>query len=160
MVYNFSAGPAVLPPVVIQEVKNEFDDFCGTGSSIIEISHRSPEFLSTIGNATIALKSLLRIPDNYEILFMQGGATAQFSAVIYNLLCDKNQQIDYLITGAWSQKAYDESKRLGVDGNVVFTTKSSGHTGQIPPISEMKFSSDPAFIYYCKFIRFLVTLMW
>lgn len=152
MVYNFSAGPAILPSPVIQRIKDEFDDFCGTGCSIVEISHRSPQFLKTLSDASSALRELMCIPDNYEVLFMQGGATAQFSAVLYNLLLDKDQTVDYLVTGAWSQKAFDESERLGVKGNIVFSTKASGHTGLLPPVSEMRFSQDPAFIYYCTFL--------
>jgi phosphoserine aminotransferase len=144
--FNFSAGPAILPPPVIESIKDEFDNFCGTGSSIIEISHRSPEFLATISDASSDLKQLMNIPADYEVLFMQGGATAQFSAVLYNLLVKTDQPVDYCITGAWSQKAYDEAQRLGVNGEIVF---SSNGRGDIPQVSEMNFSSNPAFIYYC-----------
>jgi phosphoserine aminotransferase len=149
MIFNFSAGPAILPSPVIQQIKNEFDNFCYTGCSVIEVSHRSSEFLKTIADASSDLRELMSIPDNYDILFMQGGATAQFSAVLYNLLHDKNQSVDYLVTGAWSQKAFEEAQRLGVEANIAFSSKETGHTGNIPPVSMMNFSSDPAFIYYC-----------
>ena len=153
MKYNFSAGPAVLPSTVIQKVQEDFINFAGTGCSIVEISHRSPQFQQTIETASNSLRDLMDIPQNYKILFMQGGASAQFSAVIYNLLCVKDQSVDYLITGAWSQKAFDECKRLGVNGNIVLDTTNTSHDGSIPPIDELKFSKDPAFIYYCKFSK-------
>ncbi|KAI9205399.1 pyridoxal phosphate-dependent transferase [Polychytrium aggregatum] len=148
-VYNFSAGPAVLFRSVLEKAQSELLDFANTGSSVMEISHRSKEFERVNDETEADLRALYNVPDNYKILFMQGGATAQFSAVVYNLIPGgKSQPADYVVTGAWSEKAVAEAKGLGAKVNVVCNTKASGHNGSVPPVSEWKFSPDAAFVFY------------
>ena len=147
--FNFSAGPGVLPPPVLKKVQEEFLDYANTGSSVCEISHRSKEFKACLSKAQNDFRSLLDIPSGYKVLFMQGGASSQFSAVIYNMVVDLTQPVDYIVTGAWSDKAAQEAKRLGANVNVVFNSKPSKHNGDIPEVSSMSFSKNPAFIYYC-----------
>jgi phosphoserine aminotransferase len=150
MTFNFSAGPGVLPKPVLLQVQNELLNYKDTGSSVMEISHRSKEFQECIDQATSEFKALYDIPSNYKIIFMQGGATSQFSAVCYNLITDASQPVDYFVTGVWSDKAAIEAKRLGANVNVVFNSKASKHNGDIPADpSNLKWSANPAYIYYC-----------
>jgi phosphoserine aminotransferase len=114
MTINFSAGPGVLPKSVLQKAQNEFLNYSDTGVSIVEVSHRSVQFINTSKEAENNFRKLFKIPDNYKVLFMQGGASSQFSAVVYNLVVDIGKPIDYVITGQWSSKAYKEAKRLGI----------------------------------------------
>src|SRR6266542_3976552 len=115
-VYNFGAGPAAIPSSVLEKVQRDLLNYENTGMSVMEISHRSKTFDNLLNKAKQDFKTLLQIPDNYKILFMQGGGNTQFSAVIYNLLAAKRQQtpgeefnppLDYFITGSWSAKAVD-----------------------------------------------------
>lgn len=120
----------------------------------MELSHRSKTFGKILSEAKADLTSLLDIPDNYEILFMQGGGTTLFSAIVYNLLAAKGKPdalVDYCVSGSWSQKASEEAKRLGANVNIVFNTKkSTGSYTSIPPESEWKLSGpDAAYVYYC-----------
>ncbi|CAB4382650.1 unnamed protein product [Rhizophagus irregularis] len=160
-VYNFGAGPSALPLSVLEKVQREFLNYENTGMSVMEISHRSKTFENLLNKTKHDFKTLLQVPDNYEILFMQGGGCTQFSAVIYNLLAAKRQQIpkeeefnpplDYFVTGSWSAKAADEAKRLYNNVNIVIDVKKSkGSFGSIPPKEEWKLSgSKAAFVYYC-----------
>ena len=110
-VYNFSAGPAVLPEPVLKEVADEMMDYQGTGMSVMEMSHRSPEFQKIIDDAEQDLRDLMKIPDNYKVLFLQGGASQQFAMIPMNLM--KNRVADYIVTGQWAKKAYQEAQKYG-----------------------------------------------
>ena len=108
-VYNFSAGPAVLPEEVLKEAAAEMLDYKGTGMSVMEMSHRSPEFQQIIDEAEQDLRDLMKIPDNYKVLFLQGGASQQFAMIPMNLM--KNRVADYIVTGQWAKKAYQEAQK-------------------------------------------------
>lgn len=110
-VYNFSAGPAVLPEEVLKEAADEMLDYKGTGMSVMEMSHRSKAFDDIIKEAEKDIRELMGIPDNYKVLFLQGGASQQFSAVPMNLM--KNKKAAYIITGQWAKKAYQEAQKYG-----------------------------------------------
>ena len=110
-VYNFSAGPAVLPETVLKEVADEMMDYQGSGMSVMEMSHRSPEFQKIIDDAEKDLRDLMNIPDNYKVLFLQGGASQQFAMIPMNLM--KNGVADYIVTGQWAKKAYQEAQKYG-----------------------------------------------
>ena len=110
-VYNFSAGPAVLPESVLQEAAAEMMDYKGTGMSVMEMSHRSKAYQAIIDEAEADLRDLLNIPENYKVLFMQGGASQQFAMIPMNLM--KNGVADYIITGQWAKKAYQEAQMYG-----------------------------------------------
>ena len=109
-VYNFSAGPAVLPEEVLKEVAEEMMDYQGSGMSVMEMSHRSADFQKIIDEAEQDLRDLMKIPDNYKVLFLQGGASQQFAAIPMNLM--KNKVADYIVTGQWAKKAYQEAQKL------------------------------------------------
>ncbi|MCX8146811.1 MAG: aminotransferase class V-fold PLP-dependent enzyme, partial [Azovibrio sp.] len=111
-VYNFSAGPAMLPEPVLMQARDEMLDWHGTGMCVAEMSHRGKEFMSIAEEAEADLRELLAIPANYKVLFLQGGASLQFAMVPLNLLGDKGRA-DYLVTGSWSKKALAEAKRFG-----------------------------------------------
>jgi phosphoserine aminotransferase len=146
-IYNFSAGPGVLPTPVLKAVQNELLDFAGTGSSVMEVSHRSKEFEACLNAAEADFRDILSIPSNYKVLFMQGGASSQFSAIVYNMVTDLSRPVDYIVTGVWSDKAAQEAKRLGCKVNTVFSSKTDKHNGNIP--DDFQFSDAPAYIYYC-----------
>ena len=110
-VYNFSAGPAVLPEEVLQEAADEMLDYRGCGMSVMEMSHRSKVFDDIIKDAEKDLRELMNIPDNYKVLFLQGGASQQFAAVPMNLM--KNKKAGYIVTGQWAKKAYQEAQMYG-----------------------------------------------
>ena len=107
-VYNFSAGPAVLPEEVLKEAADEMLDYKGCGMSVMEMSHRSKEYQQIIDDAEANLRELMNIPDNYKVLFLQGGGTLQFAAIPMNLM--KNKKAGYIITGQWAKKAFQEAK--------------------------------------------------
>jgi phosphoserine aminotransferase len=111
---NFYAGPAILPRPVLEKAQQEMLNFNSTGMSVMELSHRSKTFKDVIETAERDFRQLLSIPPNYKVLFMQGGATTQFSAVLYNMVTDLEQPIDYIVTGQWSAQAFKEAKRLGL----------------------------------------------
>ncbi|KAI8906820.1 pyridoxal phosphate-dependent transferase [Gorgonomyces haynaldii] len=144
-IHNFSAGPAVLPKTVLLQVQQELVEYQDSGCSVMELSHRSPHFERINQEAQDDLRKLLNIPSNYRILFMQGGATTQFATIVYNLVDSLDKPVDYIVSGTWSDKASQEAKRLGVQVNVVATTKPN-HDGILP---ELKFSPNPSYIYYC-----------
>ena len=110
-VYNFSAGPAVLPEEVLKEAAAEMLDYNGTGMSVMEMSHRSKAFEEIINSAEQDLRDLMNIPDNYKVLFMQGGASQQFAMIPMNFM--KNKKAAYIITGQWAKKAYQEAQKYG-----------------------------------------------
>ncbi|KAJ3295922.1 hypothetical protein HK104_002191 [Borealophlyctis nickersoniae] len=148
-IWNFSAGPAVIPVPVLEKAQADLLNWNNSGCSVMELSHRSREFESILKKAETDLRAILDIPSNYRVLWMQGGATTQFSAVVYNLLGSFDKVADYIVTGAWTEKGAQEARRLGAKVNVVVDTKSTGHEGSLPPVNEWKFSGpDAAYIYY------------
>ncbi len=144
-IYNFSAGPAVLPEDVLKEAQENLFSLPGVGMSILEISHRSKTFDKIIDEARSDLRKLLDINDNYEILFLQGGASLQFSMVPLNLMPPKNKA-DYILTGSWSKKAQKEAKRVGAV-NVAASTEAENFN-RIPKQSELKLDPDAAYVHY------------
>ena len=111
-IYNFSAGPAVLPEPVLQEAAAEMLNYRGTGMSVMEMSHRSAAYQAIIDEAEADLREIMNIPDNYTVLFLQGGASTQFSMIPLNLM-NKNNKADFIVTGQWANKAYKEAARYG-----------------------------------------------
>ena len=111
-VYNFSAGPSMLPEEVLKTAANEMLDYGGSGQSVMEMSHRSKEYDAIIKAAEADLREIMNIPDNYEVLFLQGGASTQFAMIPLNLM-NKNNKADFIITGQWANKAYKEAARYG-----------------------------------------------
>ena len=144
-IFNFSAGPAMLPEEVIKRSASEMKDCHGSGMSVMEMSHRGKEFMSIAEKAESDLREILTIPDNYKVLFLQGGASAQFAMVPMNLLRGKNTA-DYINTGSWSKKAIAEAKRF-CDVNVAATGESGNFTG-IPQESEWSLNKDAAYVHY------------
>ena len=144
--YNFCAGPAALPEDVLIQAQNELLDWHGLGlSSIMEMSHRSPEFISVAEQAETDFRELLSIPENYKVLFLQGGASTQFSALPLNLL-NGNKKADYVNTGMWSKKAIAEAKRY-CDVNLVASSEDKNFT-YVPVESDWNLSSDAAYVHY------------
>ena len=144
-IYNFSAGPAVLPKAVLEQARDELLDWHGTGMSVMEMSHRSKEYLSIAEQAEADLRELLSIPDNYRVLFLQGGATSQFCMVPMNLLRGK-QQADYVNSGAWSKKAIAEAQRY-CDVNVVASSEDSNFSS-IPAFDSWQLNEQAAYLHY------------
>jgi phosphoserine aminotransferase len=144
-IFNFSAGPATLPEEVLQQARDELLDWHGSGMSVMEMSHRGKEFMSIAAEAEKDLRTLMSIPDNYKVLFLQGGASSQFAMVPMNLLGDKTSA-DYLLTGHWSKKAVAEGKRY-CNVNVAVDTSGNKFT-DIPDASEWKLDSNAAFVHY------------
>ena len=145
-VYNFSAGPAVLPEEVLQEAAAEMMDYRGTGMSVMEMSHRSKAFDDIIKEAEQDLRDLLSIPDNYKVLFLQGGASQQFSAIPMNLM--KNGVADYIITGQWAKKAWQEAQKYG---KAVAVASSEDETfSYIPDCSDLPIDDDADYVYICE----------
>ncbi len=144
-VYNFSAGPAMIPPAVLQQAQQEFLDWHGSGMNIMEMSHRGKEFTDVAQRAEASLRRLMTIPDNYKVLFLQGGATAQFSAIPMNLLRGKTSA-DYFNTGQWSKKAIAEAARY-CDVNIVATSEDKKFT-TIPDPASWKLNPDAAYVHY------------
>ncbi|MDX1697960.1 MAG: 3-phosphoserine/phosphohydroxythreonine transaminase, partial [Thiohalobacterales bacterium] len=144
-VYNFSAGPAMLPHAVMEQAREELLDWHGTGMSVMEMSHRGKEFLSIATGAESDLRSLLDIPDNYHVLFLQGGATSQFAMVPHNLLRGKGRA-DYINTGAWSRKAIAEARRY-CEVNVAASAEETNYS-DIPDMAEWQLDADAAYVHY------------
>lgn len=144
--YNFCAGPAALPTAVLEKAQRELLDWQGKGLSIMEMSHRSADYVAVAEKAEADLRQLMNIPENYKVLFLQGGASLQFSAIPLNLL-GKNSKADYIHTGIWSEKALKEAQRYG-DINVIEAgTQIDGKLG-IKPQSEWALSKDAAYVHY------------
>lgn len=144
-VYNFSAGPAVLPEEVLKEAANEMLDYNGTGMSVMEMSHRSKAFEEIIQTAEADLRELLNIPDNYKVLFLQGGASQQFAMIPMNFM--KNKVADYIVTGQWAKKASQEAKKYG-KVNIVASSADKTFT-YIPDCSDLDISEDADYVYIC-----------
>ena len=144
--YNFCAGPAALPTAVLEKASAEFSDWGGMGLSIMEMSHRSKEVVAVAEKAEQDLRDLLAIPDNYKVLFMQGGASSQFAMIPMNLLCGKTTA-DYICTGQWSKKAIKEAQRY-CDVNIVATTEDNNFTSA-PMQTELKLNPNAAYVHYC-----------
>ncbi len=144
-VYNFSAGPAMLPQAVLEQAQAEMLDWHGSGMSVMEMSHRGKEFVQIAEQAEADLRSLLAIPANYKVLFLQGGASSQFAMVPLNLLRGKSRA-DYVNTGAWSKKAIEEASRY-CQVNVVATSKASNFS-HVPPQAEWKLDPEAAYVHY------------
>ena len=144
-VYNFSAGPAVLPGPVLEQARLELLNWEGTGASVVEVSHRSPEFSAIADRADDDLRKLLKVPENYNILFLQGGATLQFAAVPLNL-ARKESIVDYAITGSWGKKAQAEATRYA-HTNIVTDAANNQYTC-IPDPATWKVSSDAVYLHY------------
>jgi phosphoserine aminotransferase len=145
-IYNFSAGPAMLPVEVLQEAADEMLDYRGTGMSVMEMSHRSKAFESIIQEAEADLRELMSIPDNYKVLFLQGGASQQFAAIPMNLM--KNKVADYIITGQWAKKAYQEACIYG-KANIIASSADKTFS-YIPDCSDLPVSSDADYVYICE----------
>ena len=145
-VYNFSAGPAVLPEEVLQEAAAEMMDYRGCGMSVMEMSHRSKVYETIIKEAESDLRELMNIPDNYKVLFLQGGASQQFAMIPMNLM--KNGVADYIITGQWAKKAYQEAKMYG---NAKAIASSEDETfSYIPDCSDLPIDEDADYVYICE----------
>ena len=144
-VYNFSAGPAVLPEAVLKQAQEEMLDWQGTGMSVMEMSHRGKAYMSIAEKAEADLRDIMAIPDNYKVLFLQGGASSQFSMVPINLL-NGNKKADYVLTGQWSQKAIAEAKRY-CDVNVVSSTEDSKFT-TVADQSSWTLDENAAYLHY------------
>ena len=145
-VYNFSAGPAVLPEEVLKEAADEMLDYQGSGMSVMEMSHRSKAFDDIIKEAEKDIRDLMGIPDNYKVLFLQGGASQQFAAVPMNLM--KNKKAAYIITGQWAKKAYQEAQKYG---EAVAVASSADKTfSYIPDCSDLDIPEDADYVYICE----------
>lgn len=145
-VYNFSAGPAVLPKEVLREAAEEMLDYQGTGMSVMEMSHRSKAYKGIIEEAEADLRDLMGIPDDYEVLFLQGGASQQFAMIPMNLM--KNRTADYIVTGQWAKKASEEAKKYG-KVNIVASSEDKTFS-YIPDCSDLPVSEDADYVYICE----------
>lgn len=145
-VYNFSAGPAVLPEEVLKEAAAEMLDYNGSGMSVMEMSHRSKVYDDIIKTAEADLRELMGVPDDYEVLFLQGGAWTQFSAIPMNLM--KNGVADYIVTGQWAKKAWQEAQKYG---KAVKIASSEDETfSYIPDCSDLPIDEDADYVYICE----------
>ena len=145
-VYNFSAGPAVLPEEVLKEAAAEMLDYKGTGMSVMEMSHRSKAYETIIKEAEADLRDLLNIPDNYKVLFLQGGASQQFAMIPMNLM--KNKVADYIVTGQWAKKAYQEAQMYGKANKIASSEDET--FSYIPDCSDLPISEDADYVYICE----------
>ncbi len=155
-VYNFSAGPAVLPEQVLRKAAEEMLDYQGTGMSVMEMSHRSSAYQKIIDTAESDLRELMGIPENYKVLFMQGGASQQFAMVPMNLM--KNKVADYIITGQWAKKAWQEAKLYG-QANAVASSADQTFS-YIPDCSDLPISEDADYVYICENNTIYGTKFW
>ena len=145
-VYNFSAGPAVLPEEVLKEAADEMLDYRGTGMSVMEMSHRSKAYDTIIKEAEADLRELMNIPDNYKVLFLQGGASQQFAMIPMNLM--KNRVADYIVTGQWAKKAYQEASLYGKANKIASSEDKT--FSYIPDCSDLPISEDADYVYICE----------
>ena len=145
-VYNFSAGPAVLPEEVLKEVADEMMDYRGCGMSVMEMSHRSKMFDDIIHEAEKDLRDLMHIPDNYKVLFLQGGASQQFAMIPMNLM--KNKVADYIVTGQWAKKAWQEAQKYGKANKIASSEDKT--FSYIPDCSDLPISEDADYVYICE----------
>ncbi|MBQ3104682.1 MAG: 3-phosphoserine/phosphohydroxythreonine transaminase [Lachnospiraceae bacterium] len=145
-IYNFSAGPAILPEEVLKEAAEEMLDYRGSGMSVMEMSHRSKLYDTLLKEAEADLRELMEIPDNYKVLFLQGGASQQFAMIPMNLM--KNGKADYIVTGQWAKKAYEEAAKYGT---AVKLASSEDETyAYIPDCSDLPVSEDADYVYICE----------
>lgn len=145
-VYNFSAGPAVLPEEVLKEAAEEMLDYRGAGMSVMEMSHRSKAYESIINTAEADIRELMNIPDNYKVLFLQGGASQQFAMIPMNLF--KNKVGDYIITGQWAKKAFQEAQLYGTANAIASSADKT--FSYIPDCSDLPVSEDADYVYICE----------
>ena len=145
-VYNFSAGPAVLPEEVLKEAADEMLDYRGTGMSVMEMSHRSKAYDTIIKEAESDLRELMNIPDNYKVLFLQGGASQQFAMIPMNLM--KNKKAGYIVTGQWAKKAYQEAKIYGEA--IELASSADKKFSYIPDCSDLDIPEDLDYVYICE----------
>ena len=145
-VFNFSAGPAVLPEDVLLQAQNEMLNYDNTGMSVMEMSHRSKPFEKILNEAISDLKEIMNIPDNYKVIFVQGGASLQFAAVPLNLM--KNKKADYILTGQFSTKAYKEAQLFG-DVKILASSKEDNFT-YIPDCNDLDVREDTDYVYICE----------
>ena len=145
-VYNFSAGPAVLPEEVLREAADEMLDYRGTGMSVMEMSHRSKAYDTIIKEAEADLRDLMKIPDNYKVLFLQGGASQQFAMIPMNLM--KNGVADYIVTVQWAKKAYQEASLYGKANKIASSEDKT--FSYIPDCSDLPISEDADYVYICE----------
>ncbi len=145
-VYNFSAGPAMLPEEVLQEAAAEMLDYRGTGMSVMEMSHRSKAYQQIMDEAEQDIRDLMQIPDNYKVLFLQGGASQQFAMIPMNLM--KNRVADYIITGQWAKKAWEEAKKYG-KANAIASSADKTFS-YLPDCSDLPVSEDADYVYICE----------
>ena len=145
-IYNFSAGPATMPEPVLEEIRDEMLNYRGSGMCVMEMSHRSKVFQTIVDEAEQDLRDLMGIPDNYHVLFIQGGATLQFSMIPMNLL--KNGVADYIITGSWSKKAYQEAKKFGKIN--VLASSEDKNFSYIPDCSDLPVDPEADYVYICE----------
>ncbi|MBO4685086.1 MAG: 3-phosphoserine/phosphohydroxythreonine transaminase, partial [Lachnospiraceae bacterium] len=145
-VYNFSAGPAVLPEEVLKEAAAEMLDYQGSGQSVMEMSHRSKVFDKIIKDAEQDLRDLLNIPDNYKVLFLQGGAHLQFAMIPMNLM--KNKVADYIVTGQWAKRAFKEAQKFG-DAKCVASSEDKTFS-YIPDCSDLPIDDNADYVYICE----------
>ena len=144
--FNFSAGPAMMPEPVLEEIRDEMMNYRGSGMCVMEMSHRSKVFQQIIDEAEADLRELMNIPDNYKVLFIQGGATLQFAAVAWNLM--KNGKAVYIETGAWSKKAIAEAKKYGEV--IVAASSKDKNYSYIPDCSDLDIPDDADYVYICE----------
>ena len=144
-VYNFSAGPAVLPEEVLKEAADEMLDYQGSGMSVMEMSHRSKAYDEIIKTAEADLRDLMNIPDNYKVLFLQGGASQQFAMIPMNLM--KNGVADYIVTGQWAKKAYTEACKYGKANKIASSEDKT--FSYIPDCSDLPIDEDADYVYIC-----------
>ena len=145
-IYNFSAGPATMPEPVLEEIRDEMLNYRGSGMCVMEMSHRSKVFQTIVDEAEQDLRDLMGIPDNYHVLFIQGGATLQFSMIPMNLL--KNGVADYIITGSWSKKAYQEAEKFGKIN--VLASSEDKNFSYIPDCSDLPVDPEADYVYICE----------
>lgn len=145
-VYNFSAGPAVLPEEVLKEAAAEMLDYKGCGMSVMEMSHRSKAFETIIGEAEADLRELMKIPENYKVLFLQGGASQQFAMIPMNFM--KNKVADYIVTGQWAKKAWQEASLYGKANKIASSEDKT--FSYIPDCSDLPISQDADYVYICE----------
>lgn len=145
-VFNFSAGPGVLPEQVLREAASEMPDYRGCGMSVMEMSHRTPVYQSILDRAEADLRKLMMIPENYRVLFLQGGASTQFAAIPMNLM--KNRVADYILTGVWAKKAWQEARLYG-DAAVIASSEDDNFS-YIPDCSSLAVREEADYVYICE----------
>ena len=144
--FNFSAGPATMPVPVLEEIRDEMMNYRGSGMCVMEMSHRSKMFKEIYDNAIADLRKLMNIPENYKVLFIQGGATVQFAMIPMKLM--KNGVADYIVTGAWSKKAFSEAKKFG-DVKCIASSEDRNYS-YIPDCSDLPIREDADYVYICE----------